>query len=171
MTNSPHRRFGFYPVCARDYIEPLRMFKGWVEHLLFCDIRCVPRSPRDLVELRKAVANDGLPEPSFFLGDALSAMEILHPVDLFFLRKDSDGEGGSELNLLGPDTLPLVLSLIHPGGLLVTDIKNGRLWFSDFMAGRIRQHRAGNRVIRLAAVQPWTAHALHAFTVEKVSTL
>ncbi|MGJ8643332.1 MAG: hypothetical protein ACSHX9_08000 [Luteolibacter sp.] len=165
MIKPQHRRIGFYPVSARDYLEPLQMLKGWVDHLIFCDIRWTPRNNRELSELRKAVKNNGLPEPSFFLGDALNAMDSLRPVDLFFLRRDSDGEGGSELNLLGPDKLSIALNLIKPSGLLVTDVKNGRDWFSDFMDGKIEILRAGNREIRLAEIQPWKEHELQAFRV------
>ena len=165
MIKPQHRRGGFYPASARDYLEPLQMLKGWVDKMVFCDIKCSPRNSRELAELRKTAMDNDLPEPSFFLGDALFAMESLRPVDLFFLRRDSDGEGGSELNLLGPDKLPMVLNLINLGGLLVTDAKNGRDWFADFMVGKISCLQAGSKEIRLAEVQPWREHGLQAFNV------
>lgn len=158
-------RMGFYPVCARDYLEPLQMLKGWVDHLIFCDIKYVPRSNSELVELRKTVNKEALPQASFFLGDALTAMACLRPVDLFFLRQDSDGEGGSALHLLGPDRLPSVVEMIEPGGLLVTDRMNGRGWFDDFHSGRRSPYRVRGREIHLSEEQPWTEHELLSFTV------
>jgi len=142
MIKPQHRRVGFYPASARDYLEPLQMLKGWVDKMVFCDIKCSPRNSRELAELRKTAMDNDLPEPSFFLGDALFAMESLRPVDLFFLRRDSDGEGGSELNLL-----------------------DGRDWFADFMVGKISCLQAGSKEIRLAEVQPWREHGLQAFNV------
>ena len=62
-----------------------------------------------------------MPEPHFLLGDALAALGYLQPVDVFFLRRDSGGEGGSELFLLCREHLPISLKVLKPGGLLVTD--------------------------------------------------
>jgi hypothetical protein len=159
-------RIGFYPVCARDYLEPLRLLKGWVEHLVFCDIKCVPKSSYELLDLRETVEIEGLPQPSFILGDALLAISSLRPVDVFFLRRDSDGEGGSELHLLGPARLPMVLDLIKPGGLLVTDRSNGRDWFDEFRLERRCAYRLHGRAINLAESQPWAEHKLLSFTVQ-----
>ena len=169
MIDSRPKRTGFYPVSARDYLEPLQMLKGRIDHLLFCDIRCVPQGQRELRALREAAAKQGLPEPSFFLGDALIAMECLRPVDLFFLRRDSGGEGGSALYLLGPERLPLVLNFVKPSGLLVTDERNGFDWFPDLVAGQLDEYRVNDRAIRLAASQPWLEHDLRAFTVERLA--
>ena len=154
MIDLPPRRTGFYPVSARDYLEPLQMLKGRIDHLLFCDIRCVPQGRRELLALREAVARQGLPEPSFFLGDALAALECQRPVDLFFLRRDSGGEGGSALYLLGPEKLPLVLNSVKPSGLLVTDERNGFGWFRELVSGQLGEYRVNDRAIRLAASQP-----------------
>ncbi len=165
MIKPQHRRVGFYPVSARDYLEPLQILKGWVDKMVFCDIKCSPRNSRELAELRKIAMDNGLPDPSFFLGDALFAMESLRPVDLFFLRRDSDGEGGSELYLLGPDKLPMVLNMINSGGFLITDVNNGRDWFADFMDGKISFLQAGSKEIRLAEVQPWREQGLLVFNV------
>jgi hypothetical protein len=143
------------------------MLKGRIDHLLFCDIRCVPQGWRELRVLRKAVAEHGLPEPSFFLGDALTAMECLLPVDVFFLRRDSGGEGGSALNLLGTGRLPAVLNIVKPTGLLVTDDRNGSHWFQRLVSGCLDEYRVSDRALRLAASQPWIAQNMYSFTVER----
>jgi hypothetical protein len=158
-------RTGFYPVCARDYVEPLRLLKGWIDELIFCDIMCMPKSSAALDELRHLAKEEKLPNPSILTGDALVAMRVLKPVDLFFMRRDSDGEGGSELNLLGTGRLPDVVEMIQPAGLLVTDRACGRGWFDDFEKGRRNPYRVKNREIHLSIEQPWREHGLLSFVV------
>ena len=160
------KRTGFYPVCARDYLEPMRLLKGCIDEFIFCDIMCMPKSIATLNELRQIAKVEGLPNPSIMIGDALVAMRVLKPVDLFFLRRDSDGEGGSELNLLGPGRLPDVVEMIQPDGLLVTDRACGRSWFDDFEKGRRNPYRVKNREIHLSIEQPWREHGLLSFVVK-----
>lgn len=159
------KRTGFYPASARDYLEPLQLLKGWVDHMVFCDIWLVPQGRQPLRQLRETALEDGLPEPSFLLGDALSAMSYLKPVDVFFLRGDSGGEGGSGLFLLGPERLPLTLSLIKPNGILVADRATGLDWLPGLISGDHAQHRVGDRAITFNEAQPWTAQRLFAMTV------
>ena len=168
MNELQHKRVGFYPVSARDYLEPLQMLKGYVDRLIFCDISCTPRGLRELRELRQTASDEGLPEPLFFLGDALAAMECLKPIDIFFLRKDSgDGEGGSGLYLLGRERLPKTLSLIKPGGLLITDDRNGGDWFKQMVSRRCEALETDERTLRLAETQPWAGHKLFVFNVDR----
>jgi len=159
------KRTGFYPAAARDYLEPLHLLKGWVDHLIFCDIRDVPQGRSALRELAATIEDQGLPEASFFLGDALSAISCLKPVDVFFLRRDSGGEGGSGLFLLGSGRLPLALSLIKPNGVLITDKPNGFDWLPGLASGDHVDHRVGDRVITFNESQPWTERGLFAMTV------
>lgn len=172
MSELQLNRIGFYPVSARDYLDPLRMLKGYVERLIFCDIACTPRGAGELRELRHAVADEGLPEPSFLLGDAIFAMQCLRPVDVFFLRRDSgDGEGGSGLYLLGREKLAKTLSMIVSGGLLVTDQRNGGDWFSAMVSRKRNEWDAGDCRLRLLTMQPWADHRLFAFKVDRVLSL
>lgn len=159
------KRTGFYPASERDYLPPLQMLKGWVDHLIFCDIRFVPQGRLTLRELGALIEEQELPEASFFLGDALSAISCLKPVDVFFLRNDSGGEGGSGLFLLGPQRLPFALSLIKPNGTLITDKRNGFDWLPVLVAGTDAEHRVGDRVLTFNKLQPWTEHGLFAMTV------
>lgn len=165
MKDRLHKRTGFYPVSARDYLEPLRLLKGWVDDLVFCDINCMPRNTKELSCLRRIADQEALPNACFFLGDALAAMTILKPVDLFFLRRDSDGEGGSGLNLLGAERLPMALDMIKPNGLLVTDRSNGRDWFYEFQVGNRSRICIGDRELQLAEQQPWIDKKLLSFSV------
>ena len=159
------KRTGFYPACERDYLEPLQLLKGWVDHLIFCDIRHVPQGRVALSGLSTTIEDQGLPEASFFLGDALSAIACLKPVDVFFLRHDSGGEGGSALFLLGSKRLPLALSLIKPNGMLITDKPNGFDWLPGLVSGDDVDYRVGDRVLTFNELQPWTEHGLFALTV------
>lgn len=167
MNDSPPtaKRTGFYPASARDYLEPLQLLKDWVDHLIFCDIRDVPQSRFALRELRGMIEAQSLPEASFFLGDALSAMACLRPVDVFFVRRDSGSEGGSGLYLLGPNRLASVLDLIKPGGTLIADKYNGFAWLAALTSGQQEQYPVGDRVLKLKEAQPLAGHGLFVMTV------
>ena len=160
------KRIGFYPVCARDYLEPLQLLKGWVDEVVFCDIKCMPQSANALKDLREAAIDEELPNPSILVGDALVAMSILKPVDLFFLRRDSTGEGGSELDLLGPKRIREVVRVIKSNGMLVTDGTNDRPWFKDFRKGRRNPYQVGDRTIHISDQQPWKDQNLITFIVK-----
>lgn len=160
-----HDRTGFYPVCAGDHIEPLRLLKGHVDRLVFCDIRKLPMGRTSHREIMDAVHEEELPQPAFISGDALDTIAMLKPVDLFFIRRDTGGEGGSGLYLLGAERLPMVLDMIKPGGTLVTDRICGGEWFREFMSDGREEMYVGNRVISMSHVQPWSGDKLRAFSV------
>jgi hypothetical protein len=155
---------GFYPASGRDYLEPMRILKGWVEQMVFCDSRTAPQGP-SLTELRKTATQEGLPTPSFFLGDARFAIECMQPVDLLLVWRDGDGEGGSALCLLRPENIAKTLSMIKIGGLLLADRRCGGCWFDDFHNGRRSPYRVGGREISLCDEQPWIEHGLLSFIV------
>ena len=160
-----HDRTGFYPVCAGDHLEPLRMLKGHVDRLVFCDKKRLPMgriNHRDIIQIAK---EEGLPQPVFISGDALSMIAMLKPVDLFFIRRDTGGEGGSGLDLLGTERLPIVLDMIKPGGTLVTDRICGGEWFKEFQSGRTSQTEISGRLITAWDNQPWTEAGMMAFEV------
>ena len=166
LSRSQLKRVGFYPVCQRDHIEPLRLFRSWIDKLYFCDIRFGPGGHESLRQLRKTIELECLPEPGFILGDALTALEVLRPVDLFFQRRDSGGEGGSELFLLGPKRLPLVLQAIKSGGLLVTDGGYAGKWYDDLVKFDLPEYQVGERLIYLNVEQPWRDAGLTAFLIK-----
>lgn len=157
-------RTGFYPAAGSDYLEPMRILKGWVEQMMFCDNRTAPQGPA-LTELRKTAMQEGLPAPSFFLGDARFAIECMQPVDLLLVWRDGDGEGGSGLCLLRSENIVKTLSMIKIGGLLLVDRRCGGGLFDDFHKGRRSPYCVGGREISLSDQQPWTEHHLLSFTV------
>lgn len=161
------KRTGFYPASACDYIEPLQLLKGYVDHLIFCDLNVAPRSRREIGEIREKIVTKGLPEASFFLGDALSALTCIQPVDVFFVRRDtaSTGEGGSNLALLRAERIASVLNVIKTGGLLVVDRPNGFLWLTRMLSGNSPNYPVGNRNLCLSPAQPWRSNDLYSITV------
>ena len=158
-------RIGFYPVCAVDYLDPLRILKDHIDQLYFCDIRHVPRSTSRLSEIRNIVREENLPTPSFILGDALSAIKVLRPVDVFFHRRDSTGEGGSNLFLLGPDLIHSVVESIKPNGIIITDLSFVGRWCFDLARGTIPRHEVGGRLVRRSIDQPFEQHGLTVLNV------
>jgi len=134
--------------------------------MIFCDLKLVPSNRLEIQELRKKIELQSLPEASFLLGDALSALEFIKPVDVFFLRRDSNGEGGSGLHLLHADRIRLVLDVIKSGGLLITDKANGFLWLTRMLSGKSPNYPVGDRNLFLSSTQPWSDHNLYSVTVE-----
>lgn len=159
------KRTGFYPASARDYLEPLQLLNGWVDHLIFCDLNKAPQDSMRLNELRGTIAAQALPEASFLLGDALAALAYIKPVDVFFVRRDSCAEGGSALALLQAERIRLVLNVIKPGGLLVTDRPNGYLWLTRMLSGKSPKYPVDERVLSLNDTQPWSEQGLFAVNV------
>ena len=119
-------KIAFYPCCGRDVEEPRRILAGEVDRIVLCDINPA------LERLWKRVAGmtptgDGLPTTEFWVGDALPALSRLNSIDVLFCRRDSDGEGGSRLFVLGDVFLRAVLPrFASKGGLIVTDGSNSR---------------------------------------------
>ena len=111
-------RRAFYPCCADDIEEPRRLLAGLVDEILYCDIH----RPRGF---RFTKPTDGLPSVIFVqrsLSDYIDSLPLIH---VFFYRRDSIGEGGSGLHLLGKAWLPRLLKhLPDEGGLIVTDGSN-----------------------------------------------
>jgi len=92
---------------------------------------------------------------------------MLHrPVDVFFHRRDSTGEGGSNLFLLGPELIHSVVESIKPNGIIVTDLSFVGRWCLGLAGGIIPHHEVGGRLITCSADQPFEQHGL---TVLRVS--
>jgi len=57
--------------------------------------------------------------------------------------------------------------MIVPGGLLVTDQRNGGDWFSSMVSRQRIEWDAGDCALRLSTMQPWVDHRLFAFNVDR----
>lgn len=115
-------RVGFYPCCSCDIEQPLELLRGFVDVVVFCDIDA---KVRHYINKFRA-APDG-PSARFERGDAREVIEGLERIDVLFYRRDSSGEGGSGLLVLGHIFLrPLLKKLPADGALIITDGSNSR---------------------------------------------
>lgn len=112
------RRVAFYPCSGTDFETPLAILNGSVDEVIFCDIKGATR---------KIPTGDQYPKASFIAGDVREIVETLPEIYALFYRRDSNGEGGSGVFVLGDSFLPLILSRFNPaGGIIVTDGSNSR---------------------------------------------
>lgn len=110
----------FYPCCARDIVEPIQLLSEYVDRIYFCDIRQVGKS---LVAQNRARQ----PRPIYLQGDAREVIKTIEQIDVLFYRRDSNGEGGSALYVLGDSFFPRILEKFNPyGGFIITDGSNRR---------------------------------------------
>jgi hypothetical protein len=115
----------FYPCCNRDILEPIHLLSGYVDKIIFCDIN--PRLKTTWNRSLPKGAKRNLPMAEFIVGDAKEVCSHLLSVDVLFYRRDSTGEGGSALFVLGDMFLrPLLEHFPSNGGLIFTDGSNSR---------------------------------------------
>ena len=159
---SPRR--AFYPCCASDIEEPRQLLRGLVDEIIFCDRR-VPRDIKNVEQL------SGLPAVRFVKGNVREQIGQLPSINVLFYRRDSDGEGGSGVPILGKEWLSKIISHFPPeGGLIITD--GSKSW--NHMFRRMTQINGYNWKseachLRPAAEQPWVqSHGLHRIEVTRV---
>src|SRR5271169_3757610 len=117
-------RVAFYPCCGLDIERPLELLPPYADEVIFCDINksLQPRWQKCLNTMAPAG-----PRPTFLVADAREAISRITQINVLFYRKDSDGEGGSGVFVLGDAFLPHVLrKLPGEGGLIITDGSNSR---------------------------------------------
>ena len=113
-------KIGFYPCCSSDILEPLAMVEDYVDEMIFCDIRDTPVKKVNSNKHKK-------PIPTFLKGDIRETISTVKLIDLLFYRRDTGGEGGSGVWVLGDSFLPRILARFNPkGGLIITDGSNNR---------------------------------------------
>jgi hypothetical protein len=144
----------FYPCCAGDIKEPLELLSGIVDEVYFCDIK-------DCTQGRFLQFKNSKPKPVFLHGDMQVQVEKMDVIDVLFYRKDSMGEGGSELLVLHKKILSQILSHFRSsGGRIITDGANSDpTIFSNGGLGRWR--------ISLADNQPFLSYRLKVYDVVK----
>jgi hypothetical protein len=119
MTSLPHK-IGFYPCCSLDIIEPIKILSNYVDEIIFCDKIFMPKRIIDDAKSSK-------PTPKFLRGDVRKVINKVELIDLLFYRRDSSGEGGSRVFVLGDSFFPKILEKFNPeGGLIITDGSNSR---------------------------------------------
>jgi hypothetical protein len=117
-------RVAFYPCCGLDIKRPLELLHRYADEVIFCDINesLLPRWKR-IVSTETATE----PLPSFLIGDVREAISQVAVMNVFFYRRDSPGEGGSGVFVLGDSLLPHILQRFPAeGGLIITDGSNSR---------------------------------------------
>jgi hypothetical protein len=117
-------RVAFYPCCGLDIQRPLELLRPYADEVIFCDIKKSLR-PR-WQKCVNAMAPSG-PRPTFLIRDAREVISRITRIDVLFYRKDSDGEGGSGVFVLGDSFLPDILRCFPlEGGVIITDGSNSR---------------------------------------------
>jgi hypothetical protein len=114
----------FYPCCSLDIREPLILLRDYVDEVIFCDIdvRISARWHGIIADIKQ-----NLPVASLRVGDVRQIVHTLPVINLLFYRRDTTGEGGSGVFVLGDSFLPHILQRFPPkGGLIVTDGSNSR---------------------------------------------
>ena len=115
-------RVGFYPCCGTDMLGPLKIMKGLVEKVIFCDKSNLPKNKNKLLDQVKL---DNLPHPEFVRDDLKNVIPSLPEIHVFFYRGDGPGEGGSGIYLMGKKWLAKVLEHFpEKDGLIITDGSN-----------------------------------------------
>lgn len=122
-------KVAFYPCCGNDFSEPLKILKGRVNRVFFCDIKSAYHDRFSQFKM-----SDEYPKgiDAFFLCcDAQEALEFLGQIDVFFYRCDSNGEGGSKVCVFSEDYFLRIVSKMPQGnGIIVTDGSN--CWKNTF---------------------------------------
>ena len=102
MSSPNINKRAFYPCCAHDVLGPLKIMKGLVDEVIFCDIsRSNTLNQREKQKIALEVNEDGLPNPIYLRKNIEKAVLDLDVIHVFFYRSDSQSEGGSGLYLLG----------------------------------------------------------------------
>lgn len=113
-------RVALHPCCALDIIEPFTILQPYADEIIFCD-----RSA-DGHQLAQDHA-DKIPKPIYVHEDFRKFAATIDQFDVLFYRRDSNGEGGSGLYILGDEWLRQLVPKFNPsGGFVITDGSNNR---------------------------------------------
>jgi hypothetical protein len=162
---SMRRRVAFYPCCNLDVAEPLALLRPYAEEIVFCDInaRLLPRL--------RSIARRQSPEPNatFRIGDVREIVGSVEVVDVLFYRRDSPGEGGSGVFVLGDSFLPSLLARFPAqGGLIITDGSNSRGSNFERMTRKSGLAKHGWRFLPCHDQPYLLSHGLHVISVQPV---
>lgn len=110
----------FYPCCADDFEESYAILSELAEEIIFCDLNISAQK-----KLNKQ--RTSFPKAQFILRDAVEAIKEIECIDVFFYRKDSNGEGGSAIYFFGDKIFPFIVEKLNKNGaLIISDGSNAR---------------------------------------------
>ena len=116
----PMNRVAFYPCCANDFAEPYRLLCDLVDEIIFCDNN--PKVEKEFTKLKLSY-----PKATFLLQDVIIALKEINHINVFFYRKDSNGEGGSSIFFFGDHVFPLIVEKLNKdGAFIISDGSNAR---------------------------------------------
>lgn len=150
----------FYPCCSLDIEEPMSILAGLVDEIYFCDIKTTPSK---IIKQHK----ESDPKTIFLYGDAREQITQLENIDILFYRRDSEGEGGSRLFVLGDSFLPHILNKFNPtGGFIITDGSNSRGGIFKKMMRKSGLRKYGWHIHQVEQQPLHEEHGLFMFKVE-----
>lgn len=121
-----NRRVAFYPCCANDFKEPLKLLSGLADEVWFCGKENWHRPPASVD-----------PKARFIRADVRDLLDCDLKFDIFFYRHDSMGEGGSAVPLLNGYYLKKIIQHFpRSGGKIITDGSNS---FGHFIRKGLRE--------------------------------
>lgn len=116
----PMTKVAFYPCCATDFAEPYKLLCELVDEIIFCDSN--PTAEKEFIKVKLSY-----PKATFLLQDVIIALKEINQIDIFFYRKDSNGEGGSSIYFYGDIVFPLIVEKLNKdGALIISDGSNAR---------------------------------------------
>jgi hypothetical protein len=115
-----HKKVAFYPCSADDFDESYAILDELVDEIIYCDLNI--SAQRKFNEQRRS-----FPKAQFILRDAVDEIKEIECIDVFFYRKDSNGEGGSALYFFGDKIFPFIVEKLNKNGaLIISDGSNAR---------------------------------------------
>ncbi len=118
----PIGKTAFYPCSNSDFLRPSEILSKYVDEVVFCDPDLSLKT-----EFMSSMSSWGkrLPAARLISDDARRGIQTLERIDVLFYRRDSTGEGGSNVLVLAKPFLPTVLEKMpSKGGLIITDGSN-----------------------------------------------
>ena len=115
-----HKKIAFYPCCADDFEESYAILDDLADEIIYCGLS--KSAQRTFNEKYKF-----FPKAKFILTDAVEAIKEINCIDVFFYRKDSNGEGGSAIYFFGDKIFPFIVEKLNKNGsLIISDGSNAR---------------------------------------------
>jgi hypothetical protein len=138
---------------------------GLADEVIYCDLR-MPRS------WKQQALYDSTPQIRFLRGDVRDKIEELPVIHILFYRRDSLGEGGSGVYILGKQWLGRILQHFpEHGGLIITDGSNSEnSIFTRMIRADGYTRKQWQCLFRLCHEQPWfDTYGLYTIEVTKIT--